>query len=451
MNEFNIGEIIVDEEIYIEDIEIDVIKLTPELEDLVVVPSGEEQNFKSTKYGYDNVTVKAVESEKIEIVPSTEEQVKTGLFSEVKVAGDENLVAENIKKDVDIFGVVGTGNVTDLKITNTYRLFEEGRRADYAQELVDICEGVTDMRYMFYKCKNITEINLSKFDTSNITSMASVFALAENLTKLDLTNFNTSNVTTMANLFDGCKKLKELDVSSFNTSNVTTMEYMFRYCGTSFLDVSNFDTSNVTNMNSMFNNMSTLNKLDLSNFDTSNVTDIASMFSYCPNLVELDISNFDFSNVKSARIAFGYSSNLKTIHFPKVMNTSKIKDFHEWFRLNNAIESIPELDMSSATNITDIFYSRNLINLGGCKNLGKAYTQTTSNYSAYRCILSNSIKVTHESLMNVINNLYDLNLTYDVANGGTLYTQQLRIGTTNLAKLTAEEIAIATNKGWTVS
>ena len=60
------------------------------------------------------------------------------------------------------------------------------------------------------------------------------------------------------------------------------------------------------------------------------------------------------------------------------------------------------------------------------------------------------LKARNESLMNVINNLYDLNLTYDVANGGTLYRQILRLGSTNLAKLTSDEIAIATNKGWDV-
>ena len=53
--------------------------------------------------------------------------------------------------------------------------------------------------------------------------------------------------------------------------------------------------------------------------------------------------------------------------------------------------------------------------------------------------------------MNVINNLYDLNLTYDVANGGTLYAQSLVLGSTNMDKLTAEEIAIATAKGWNVT
>ena len=46
--------------------------------------------------------------------------------------------------------------------------------------------------------------------------------------------------------------------------------------------------------------------------------------------------------------------------------------------------------------------------------------------------------------MNVINNLYD------IATKGC-NAQLLYLGSTNLAKLSAEEIAIATNKGWTVS
>ena len=50
--------------------------------------------------------------------------------------------------------------------------------------------------------------------------------------------------------------------------------------------------------------------------------------------------------------------------------------------------------------------------------------------------------------MSIINNLYDLNLTYDVANGGTLYRQRVQLGSTNLAKLSEEEKEIATNKGW---
>ena len=46
--------------------------------------------------------------------------------------------------------------------------------------------------------------------------------------------------------------------------------------------------------------------------------------------------------------------------------------------------------------------------------------------------------------MNVINNLYD------IATKGCK-SQSLQLGSDNLAKLTEEEIAIAINKGWTVS
>ena len=49
--------------------------------------------------------------------------------------------------------------------------------------------------------------------------------------------------------------------------------------------------------------------------------------------------------------------------------------------------------------------------------------------------------------MDIINNLYDLNVTY----GSSSYKQTLNLGTTNKAKLTADEIAIATNKGWNVT
>jgi len=69
-----------------------VVELQPELEDLTVMPKAEEQHFKSNKYGYDKVTVN----------------------------GDENLIAENIKKDVLIFGVVGDNegiNTSDATAT----------------------------------------------------------------------------------------------------------------------------------------------------------------------------------------------------------------------------------------------------------------------------------------------------------------------------------------------
>ena len=51
------------------------------------------------------------------------------------------------------------------------------------------------------------------------------------------------------------------------------------------------------------------------------------------------------------------------------------------------------------------------------------------------------VNLTHDSLMNVINEAGDV----------TSNPQTLTLGTTNLNKLTDEEKAIATNKGWTLA
>ena len=132
-----------------------------------------------------------------------------------------------------------------------------------------------------YKIKNILELDLSNFDTSQVTDMNIMFNHMRDLTTLDLSNFDTSKVTNMRGMFGAMFNLTTLNLSSFDTSKVTDMYGMFH--GTSkltSLDLSNFDTSQVTDMGYMFNNMRSLTSLDLSNFDTSKVTDMRSIFSF---------------------------------------------------------------------------------------------------------------------------------------------------------------------------
>lgn len=71
--------------INIKNVKLGIKKVFPELEDLEITPSGKVQNFKSEKYGYDNITVKAVASDEITIVPSIEDQIFEGLFGTVNV------------------------------------------------------------------------------------------------------------------------------------------------------------------------------------------------------------------------------------------------------------------------------------------------------------------------------------------------------------------------------
>lgn len=84
---------------------------------------------------------------------------------------------------------------------------------------------------------------------------------------------------------------------------------------------------------------------------------------------------------------------------------------------------------------------------GGLLNLGKSYSKDTPEHSTlHACDIksSSSYSLTKESLINIINGLYDL-----ASNG--IPTQDLLLGTQHADLLTDEEIAVATNKGWTVS
>lgn len=269
-----------------------------------------------------------------------------------------------------------------------------------------IVQGI-NASHMFAYCPLTT---IPQIDTSNITSTYNMFKNCTNITTIP--SLNTSKVTYMNSMFQHCDSL--ITIPQLDTSKVTDFAFMFDYCGKLEL-VPELDTSSATNIRSMFANCSSLTTIPL--FNTSKVNSIAYMFEKCSNLVS--IPQLDTSNVTGMYNVFVNCTHLTTI--PK-LNTSKVKEMAYAFL--NCIA---------------------LTTLGGFENLGQAYlTTANANFSNYTLDLHYATLLTHESLMNVINNLYDI---------GTagVQTQQLIVGSTNLAKLTAEEIAIATSKGWTVS
>ena len=79
---------------------------------------------------------------------------------------------------------------------------------------------------MFYGCSELTNLNLSKFNTDKVTNMYCMFGNCSSLTNLNLSNFNTSGVTNMSWMFDNCSKLSVLNLSNFNTDKVTNIRYM---------------------------------------------------------------------------------------------------------------------------------------------------------------------------------------------------------------------------------
>ena len=132
-------------------------------------------------------------------------------------------------------------------------------------------EDIESCEMMFNGINNMTEIDLSDFDTSKSTNMRSMFNGCTKLEKINFGNIKTSMVKNMENLFLDCKNLKSIDVSNFDTSQVTIMAGMFSHCeAIKYIDASNFKTSRVSAMKDMFAYTYNLISVNVSGFETSN-------------------------------------------------------------------------------------------------------------------------------------------------------------------------------------
>ena len=213
--------------------------------------------------------------------------------------------------------------------------------------------NVTNMGSMFWRCSNLTSLNLSNFNTSNVTSMSGMFSGCSSLTSLNLSNFNTANVTGMGDMFRDCSSLTSLNLSNFNTANVTNMSWMFQGCSNlTSLNLSNFNTSNVTDMHTMFRDCNSLTSLNLSNFNTSNVTDMGEMFYGCNSLTSLNLSNFNTSNVTDMSFMFRGCSSLTSLNISN-FNTSNVTDMYAMFAVCSNLTSIDLYNFNTA-NVNDM-------------------------------------------------------------------------------------------------
>ena len=111
-----------------------------------------------------------------------------------------------------------------------------------------------------------------------------------------------------------------------------------------------------------------------------------------------------------------------------VLNTSKVTNMQEMFWLSSNLTTVPAYD---CTNVTDM--SRMFV---GCRSL-KSILMTNIGVSLD---ISASTKFEREDLVLILNNLKTVTTT-----------QTLKMGATNLARLTDEDKLIATNKGWTLA
>lgn len=212
-----------------------------------------------------------------------------------------------------------------------------------------------------------------------------------------------TNKVPKAYLETGGQQFRDMSMASIDgwfdyedTSNVTYIYRMFYGC-TSLTSVPLFDTSKSTNMNGMFFQCYALTSVPL--FDTSKVTDMYSMFFQCYALTSVPL--FD---------------------------TSKVTSMYAMFYGCSSLTLIPAFNTSNVTNMGYMLY--------GCSSL----TEIHMTGMKVSFDISASTKFTREALVEILNNLATITST-----------QTLTMGATNLAKLTNEDKAIATNKGWTLA
>ena len=199
--------------------------------------------------------------------------------------------------------------------------------------------------------------------------------------------YDVSNVTDMSVMFYECSRLTSLDLSGWNTSKAIYMENMFQECSRlTSLDLSGWNTSKVTDIRAMFHNCSALTSLDLSGWNTSKVTDISGMFYNCSALTSIDLSGFSLISCTKAADIFRFDNNLVNLKLP------------------------------------DLGHNQN------CTSLDLTFCS----------------KLTKDSILFLFNNAFDRSAA------GYTKAFTIKLNATTKALLTEDEIAIATNKGFTV-
>ena len=366
-------------------------------------------------------------ADKLALLINTKQDIKSAISEKgVEVEGGMVTYADAIRRIES-----GGGSISGVDIPPGLK-FSHSTISEIPQ--LNLGYGYEDGSYMFYNCENLVsvgDINSKGEIGSFLTTTSWMFCNCPKLKKIP--KLDTRFVTNMSYMLRGCGVTGSENIEELNTSNVTDMSHMFEGC-VALKTAPMLDTSNVQNMDSMFYWCLSLDRIP--KYDTSKVSNMDSMFQDCRKLQWCP--NLDTSNVTTMSNMF---YNCFTLPSLPELNTQKVRYIDSMFYNCESIVSVPLYNFSDVRVAGYVFHNcYKLEHLEGFENLkvGLDFRSRTL--------------LTHTSLTNVINYLYNWTTDPDNVRNefNSSFVPTMYFGDTNLAKLTDDEISVATLKGWTV-
>lgn len=299
------------------------------------------------------------------------------------------------------------GDWSQAKLTNTSGMFQGCTTLTTVDVSTMNMNNVNNMSNMFQDCNRLSVIDVSRWNTENCINMASLFQACYAVETLDVSNWSVDRVTDMTYIFYECKSLTTLNLANWHTDNLIRTQGMFYSCGKlKSLDVNHLDMSRSESLTSLFEGCEQLTSLDLSRWKVNRVQDLTSTFARCSSLKSLNLNEWNTTSMASLTNAFSYCETLTTLDLTS-------------FDLYNA---------SSSDSLKNLFYKCNaLVDIKSPKRINSNITIPT--------------QTEKQNLINIINNLEDRSYSTSL---------KLTLGSENMSKLSRDEIAVATNKNWSV-
>lgn len=216
--------------------------------------------------------------------------------------------------------------------------------------------------------------------------------------------------------------LTEIDLSNSNVYN-SSSAYAFHKNYT-LKTVALGNMSNVTSTSNMFYDCNDLESVTFTNNSLANTSTVASMFQYCYNLKGITLGNISATTTNSM---FYRCDNCKSI---TVGNLSSATNTGSMFQTCYGLEDLTIGDFSSSETTNNMFNA-----CSSLKNLIVNGSTCSVSFS-----LNASSHLTHDSVINIFNALPEVETSPTL----TLHRDAK-------ARVSLEEMEIATNKGWQIA